>query len=280
MPNTVIRAMGEGGVLTLRLNRPEKKNALSREMYAALTDGLASAAADDAARAVLLAGGEDFTAGNDIADFAADGAAGGGGPLRTSAALDFLEVLIRFPKPVVAAVRGVAIGIGTTMLLHCDAAVAARTARLQMPFTRLGLVPEAGSSVALAARIGQARAQWMLLSGDAVDGERRRREGLVTRAVDDAEVEGRAAAMAGQLAALPPGAVGRHQAVAARAPRRGVEGGHGPGAHRLLRAAAERGSAGDLRRLPQPEGLEAAGGGRRSPFARRARGATTRRGGP
>ena len=207
MPNTVVRTMGEGGVLTLRLNRPEKKNALSREMYAALTDGLASAAADDAARAVLLAGGEDFTAGNDIADFAADGTAGGGGPLRTSVALDFLEALTRFPKPVVAAVRGVAIGVGTTLLLHCDASVAARTARLQMPFTRLGIVPEAGSSLLLATRIGQARASWMLLSGDAVDGETAAREGLVTRAVNDAEVEETAAAMATQLAALPPGAL-------------------------------------------------------------------------
>jgi enoyl-CoA hydratase/carnithine racemase len=208
MPNTVVRAMGEGGVLTLRLNRPEKKNALSREMYAALTDGFASAAADDAARAVLLAGGEDFTAGNDIADFAADGAAGGAdGPLRTGAALDFLEALTRFPKPVVAAVRGVAIGIGTTLLLHCDASVASRTARLQMPFTRLGIVPEAGSSLLLAARIGQARATWMLMSGDAVDGETAARDGLVTRAADDAEVEAAAAAMAAQLAALPPGAV-------------------------------------------------------------------------
>jgi enoyl-CoA hydratase/carnithine racemase len=210
MPSTVVRTMGEGGVLTLRLDRPEKKNALSREMYAALTDGLASAAADDAARAVLLAGGADFTAGNDIADFAADGAApggGGDGPLRTSAALDFLEALTRFPKPVVAAVRGMAIGIGTTLLLHCDAAVVARTARLQMPFTRLGIVPEAGSSLLLAMRVGQARASWLLLSGDAVDGEAAAREGLATRAVDDAEVDGTAAAMAAQLAALPPGAV-------------------------------------------------------------------------
>lgn len=207
MTTAVIRTMGEGGVLTLRLHRPEKKNALSREMYATLADGLHSAAADGTVRALLLAGGADFTAGNDIADFAADGAAGGGGPLRTSAALDFLEVLIRFPKPVVAAVRGVAIGIGTTLLLHCDAAVAARTARLQMPFTRLGIVPEAGSSLLLAMRVGQARAQWMLMSGDALDGEAAARDGLVTRAVDDAEVEGTAAAMAAQLAALPPGAV-------------------------------------------------------------------------
>ena len=211
MPNTVVSAVGEEGVLTLRLNRPEKKNALSREMYGALSDGLRSAADNGAARAVLLAGGEDFTAGNDIADFAADGAAGdgggGGGPQRTSAALDFLEVLVGFPKPVVAAVRGVAIGIGTTLLLHCDASVAARSARLQMPFTRLGLVPEAGSSLLLAARIGQARASWMLMSGEAVDGETAARDGLVTRAVEDAEVEATAMAMAAQLAALPPGAV-------------------------------------------------------------------------
>lgn len=209
MPNTVVRAMDEGGVLTLRLNRPEKKNALSRAMYGALSDGFQAAALDRTVRAVLLAGGEDFTAGNDIADFAADGAApgGDGGPLRTSAALDFLEILVRFPKPVVAAVRGFAIGIGTTMLLHCDAAVVARTARLQMPFTKLGLVPEAGSSLLLAARIGQARASWMLLGSEAVDGETAARDGLVTRVVDDAEVEGTAMAMAAQLAALPPGAV-------------------------------------------------------------------------
>lgn len=206
MPNTVIRSLGEDGVLTLRLNRPEKKNALSREMYGALSDGLHAAAADGAVRAVLLAGGDDFTAGNDIADFAADGG-GGEGPVRTGAALDFLEVLSGCPKPVLAAVRGVAIGIGTTMLLHCDAAVAARTARLQMPFTRLGLVPEAGSSLLLAQRVGQARAHWMLVSGEAVDGETAAREGLVTRAVDDAEVDAAAAAMAAQLAALPPGAV-------------------------------------------------------------------------
>lgn len=208
MPNTVVSAVGEGGVLTLRLNRPEKKNALSREMYGALSDGLHSAEADGAVRAVLVAGGEDFTAGNDIADFAADGGDGaGGGVGRTSAALDFLEVLIRFPKPVVAAVRGVAIGVGTTMLLHCDASVAARNARLQMPFTRLGLVPEAGSSLVLAARVGAARAHWMLMSGEAVDGETAAREGLVTRAAEDSEVEAVAAAMAAQLAALPPGAL-------------------------------------------------------------------------
>jgi len=206
MPNHGVRTMGEGGVLILRLNRPEKKNALSRDMYGALSDGLRSAAEDDAVRAVLLAGGEDFTAGNDIAGFAADGGASEG-PLRTGAALDFLEVLVRFPKPVVAAVRGVAIGIGTTLLLHCDTTVAARNARLQMPFTRLGIVPEAGSSLLLAMRTGQARAAWLLLSGDAVDGETAARDGLVGRAVDDAEVEAAAAAMAEQLAALPPGAV-------------------------------------------------------------------------
>lgn len=206
MATNVVSTTAEGGVLTLRLDRPEKKNALSQAMYAALTDGLRAAADDPALRAVLLAGGEDFTAGNDIADFAAD-AAGDGGPLRASAALDFLEILTRFPKPVVAAVRGVAIGIGTTMLLHCDAVVASRTARLQMPFTRLGIVPEAGSSLLLAHRIGQARASWMLLSGDAVDGETAARDGLVTRAVADTEVDEVANAMAAQLAALPPGAV-------------------------------------------------------------------------
>jgi enoyl-CoA hydratase/carnithine racemase len=203
-----VRTSQDGAVAVIRLARPEKKNALTRAMYEGMAHAIATAEADAATHVILLAGGADFTAGNDIADFAADAAAGSGdGPLRTSAALDFLEALVRFPKPVVAAVRGVAIGIGTTLLLHCDASVASRTARLQMPFTRLGLVPEAGSSLLLAARIGQARATWMLMGGDAVDGDTAARDGLVTRAAEDAEVENTAAAMAAQLAALPPGAV-------------------------------------------------------------------------
>lgn len=200
-----VRSTLKDGVLTLRLDRPEKKNALTGAMYGALLAGLRRAAAEDAVRVVLLAGGTDFTAGNDINDFAGD-AAGEGAP-RTSAAFDFLEALAAMPKPVVAAVRGFAIGIGTTMLLHCDAAVVAQDARLQMPFTRLGIVPEAGSSLLLADFVGRARASWLLLSGEALDGAAAEAAGLVTRAVPDDQVEPTAAAMALALAALPPGAL-------------------------------------------------------------------------
>jgi enoyl-CoA hydratase/carnithine racemase len=130
----------EGGVLTLRLTRPEKKNALTRAMYDGLAQGLHVAATHDETRVVIIAGGADFTAGNDLADFAAVEA----DKPRPGAAFDFLEQIRAFPKPVVAAVRGVAVGIGTTMLLHCDAVVVAKQARLQMPFSRLALVPEGG----------------------------------------------------------------------------------------------------------------------------------------
>jgi enoyl-CoA hydratase/carnithine racemase len=111
-----IRSSTEGGVLTLRLSRAEKKNALTRAMYGSLAATLRAAAEDPGVRVVLVAGGTDFTAGNDITDFTA---AANGAP-RVSAAFDFLEVLAEFPKPLVAAVRGVAIGVGTTLLLHCD----------------------------------------------------------------------------------------------------------------------------------------------------------------
>ena len=193
----------EGGVLTLRLDRPEKKNALTRGMYDAMAHGLQAAAMHDETRVVILAGGTDFTAGNDLSDFAAVEE----GKPRPGAAFEFLEQIRAFPKPVVAAVRGVAVGIGTTMLLHCDAVVVARKARLQMPFARLALVPEGGSSLLLARRVGSALANWWLMSGEAFSGEEAARAGLALRAVEDAQVEAEAAAIAHQLAALPPGAL-------------------------------------------------------------------------
>ena len=193
----------EGGVLTLRLDRPEKKNAMTRGMYDGLAQGLAAAATHDETRVVVLAGGSDFTAGNDLADFAI---AEDGQP-RPGAAFEFLEQIRAFPKPVVAAVRGVAIGIGTTLLLHCDAVVVARQARLQMPFARLALVPEGGSSLLLARRVGTALASWWLMSGEAFSGEEAARAGLALRAVEDDQVEVEAAAIAAQLAALPAAAL-------------------------------------------------------------------------
>lgn len=190
----------EGAVRVLRLARPEKKNALTRAMYDALAEGLRTAQAEETVRAVLLAGGPDFCAGNDIADFANRGEG-------ASPAFAFLEVLVDFPKPLVAAVRGHAVGIGTTALLHADAVVASETARLMLPFAKLALVPEAGSSVLLAHRVGLARASWWLLSGEAFSGAQAAEAGLATRAVPDAEVDSAAFAMAHHLASLPPAAV-------------------------------------------------------------------------
>ena len=193
-----------GAVLTIRLNRPEKKNALTRAMYHAMADGLRQAAGDDGVHVVLLAGGADFTAGNDIADFAK---AGERDPKDPGAAFDFLEAILAFEKPVVAAVRGNAVGIGTTMLLHCDVVVASETARLMMPFTRLALCPEAGSSLLMPARVGPAMANWWLLASAGFSGADAAAAGLATRAVADDEVEATAAQMAATLAALPTGSV-------------------------------------------------------------------------
>ncbi len=194
-----IEISDDGAVRTLRLARPEKKNALTGALYGALTEGLRAAGADGAIRVALVAGGVDFCAGNDIADFAQ----AGDGP---SPAFALLETLAAFPKPLVMAVRGDAVGIGTTMLLHADAVVVSEAARLMLPFARLGVVPEGGSSLLLARRVGEARARWWLLSGDAISGAEAAASGLATRAGPDAEVEGAALAMARQLAALPPGA--------------------------------------------------------------------------
>jgi enoyl-CoA hydratase/carnithine racemase len=197
-----VQAIQAEGIATIRLARPEKKNALTRAMYGALAAGIVAAERDPAIRVILLAGGTDFTAGNDIADFAASREPGEAG-----AAFEFLEAMLHVAKPVVAAVRGHAVGIGTTLLLHCDVVVASETARLMMPFTRLALVPEAGSSMLLAASVGQAHANWWLLSGTPFSGLEAQRAGLAIRAVPDEEVEPVALEMARHLASLPPGAV-------------------------------------------------------------------------
>ncbi len=202
MPEHVHKSF-EGGILTLRLTRPEKKNALTRAMYDGLAQGLRVAATHEETRVVIITGGADFTAGNDLSDFAAVEQ----DKPRPGAAFEFLEQIRAFPKPVVAAVRGVAVGIGTTMLLHCDAVVVAKQARMQMPFARLALVPEGGSSLLLARRVGSALASWWLMSGEAFTGEAAAAAGLALRAVEDGQVEAEGLAIATQLAALPPGAL-------------------------------------------------------------------------
>ena len=137
----------DAGVGSIRIDRPQKKNAITTAMYAAMADALESFEQDDAIRVVAIGGGADFTAGNDLQDFVAASMAGQS--FEDLPVLRFLGCLRDCTKPVVAAVRGNAVGIGTTMLLHVDATVAATTARFRLPFAQLGLVPEAGSSLLL-----------------------------------------------------------------------------------------------------------------------------------
>lgn len=199
-----IRIDDAAGVRHIVIHRPEKKNAFTGAMYAALAEALA--AADEAAdvRCVLLEGaGGSFTAGNDLNDFASN-------PPRDPAnapVFRFLHGLVAFSKPLIAAVDGPAIGIGSTLLLHCDLVFASDRARFAFPFVNLALVPEAGSSVLLAERVGAARAyEWFLL-GEPIDAAEAERSGLVTKVVPQAELARYARARAELIATKPPEAV-------------------------------------------------------------------------
>ncbi len=208
-PHVLVTAAG--GVMTVRIDRPEKKNALGGAMYAALAAALARAAADDAVRVVVLTGGpQTFTSGNDVGEFAKVSTEGGG-----LAAGAFLEELVGFGKPLVAAVAGWAIGIGTTMLLHADFVYAAPDARFRTPFVDLGLCPEAGSSLLMPIVLGTRRAAELLLLGAELDAAGARDAGLVTAIVDDPL--GHAAAIAATLAARAPGALRATKALMRRA---------------------------------------------------------------
>jgi enoyl-CoA hydratase/carnithine racemase len=200
---TEIVVAREGAVLELRIDRAAKKNALTFAMYRALTEALRAGQSDPAVRAVLLTGsGETFCAGNDIADFLA--------PRDDFAAAppsQFIEALVTTEKPLVAAVHGPAVGIGATMLLHCDLVYASTTARLRMPFVSLGLVPEAGSSLLLPRRVGDAVAAEMLLLGAWIDAARAKELRLVNAVLHADELVPFARARAGELAASPPAAL-------------------------------------------------------------------------
>jgi enoyl-CoA hydratase/carnithine racemase len=190
-------------VLEIRLDRPEKKNALTRAMYDAMADAFEQADADPALRVALLTGtGDTFTSGNDITDFQSRGAVDG-----RSSASRFLPAISSMRKPLVAAVNGTAVGVGTTMLAHCDLIVAARSARFVMPFTSLGLVPEAASSLLFPRLLGNQRASALLLLGEPLDAETALQWGFVNRVVDDAALMDAARELARRLAALPPQAV-------------------------------------------------------------------------
>ena len=193
----------DAGVRTIRINRPEKKNALTLAMYHAMTAAVQQANEREAIRCVLFAGGPDvYCAGNDITDFVK---AGAGGLDRD--ALRFLEALARNQKPLVAAVNGAAIGVGTTMLLHCDHVVAGTDATFSTPFLKLALIPEAASTLLAPMRMGHARAFSLLAMGRPLSAADAKDAGVVNTIVDPAEAEAVAVAAAREIAALPPHAL-------------------------------------------------------------------------
>ncbi|MFT3724599.1 MAG: enoyl-CoA hydratase-related protein [Hyphomonadaceae bacterium] len=199
----LVKISVDNGVMEIVWNRPDKKNALSNAMYRAATAALERAVEDKFIRVVLLASeGDSFTSGNDLADFAS-AAMGGEAP----AAGAFIEAIAQFPKPLVAAVPGLAVGVGTTMLLHCDLVFVANDAKLTTPFVNLALVPEAASSMLMPARIGHARAFAMFALGDGFTGARAAQLGLANAAMPAGEVIGAAREAAAKLAKRPLGAV-------------------------------------------------------------------------
>lgn len=187
------------GLLTLGFDRPEKKNAITGAMYQAMADALASADADPAVRAILFRGSDTiFSAGNDLDDFMKRPPGGPDAPV-----LQFLRRISSAGKPLLAAVAGPAVGIGTTLLLHCDMVYAADNARFSMPFVPLGLCPEAASSLLLPRIAGYQRAAEKLLTGDAFDAREALAMGIVNKVLPAAELLAYASAQAHKLIALP-----------------------------------------------------------------------------
>jgi len=192
-----------GNILSIQLNRPAKKNAMTSSMYVTIAELLDTAATDDRIHVVLWhAAGDSFSAGNDLEDFMKNPPGAGESPQAR-----LIRALINFEKPLVAAVQGAAIGGGTTMLAHCDFVYAAESARFQLPFVNLALVPEFGSSYLLPLRFGQARAAELILLGKPFDASRAVDLGLVTEVVPEEKLLATATETARALAEKPAAAV-------------------------------------------------------------------------
>lgn len=198
MPDILIT--DDGPVRVIRMNRPEKKNALTLAMYDAMAEAIEGVGADASIRCIVIAGHESvFCAGNDLNDFVAMAQGGGlGEPI-----LRFLHALARCDIPLVAAVNGAAVGVGATMLFHCDQVIAGQTATLSTPFLALGLVPEGGSSLIAPRLMGHARAFSLLVMGKPLPAEDAKAAGIVNAVVAAAEVDAQALAAARAIAALP-----------------------------------------------------------------------------
>jgi enoyl-CoA hydratase/carnithine racemase len=233
------------GVATIEIARPEKKNALTVAMYQAMADALRAAVADSALRAVLITGQPGiFTSGNDIEDFMSR-QPGEGSDAMASPVFQFMRALIECDKPVVAAVTGAAIGIGTTMLLHCDFVYVSDEARLAMPFVSLGLVPEFASSLLVPQLMGHTRAAEKLMLGDPFTPEQAVDCGIANAVLPLAEVVNHARRIAERFNGLPPGAV-REAKQLMRGPQREL----------MLKTIATEGAL-FAKRLRSPEAMEA-----------------------
>lgn len=192
-----------GATLRIAMSRANKKNALTLAMYDEMVAGLDQAAKDDEIRAVLVTGAPGvFTAGNDLMDFMKAPPSSADTPV-----MRFLHRIAKFEKPLVAAVDGPAVGVGTTMLCHCDYVIATEQARFMMPFTKLGLVPEGGSSLLLPMLVGRQRAAEYLILGRPFDGKQAHTMGLVNQLVAAEDLDRAAMSVCEELAALPKEAV-------------------------------------------------------------------------
>lgn len=239
MPDVIVERIG--AVQRLQLNRPEKKNAITVAMYEAMATALRAADTEPAVRAVLLCGaGEAFTAGNDVRDFIERPPQGPDHPVWR-----FASAITQMQKPLVAAVHGLAIGIGTTMLFHCDVVYAAERTRFSLPFVDLGLVPELGSSLMLPALAGYQKAAELLLLGKPFDEQAARSLGLVADVVPGDRLEETAMAAARSVADKPAAAVRMTKALIKR------------GFAESLAATLQVEGAQFIARLRSPEAMEA-----------------------
>lgn len=199
--SALVRQSTDNNICTLQLNRPDKLNALNREVYAGLTEGFSQANADDNCRVIIIKGTPGiFTAGNDIGDFAAALAEGGG---RFNAPFLLMQAILASDKPIIAAVDGPAIGIGATLLFHCDLVYASFDASFHTPFADLGVCPEFGSSVTFPAMMGSHRAAQLLLLGEPLSATDAERFGLVNALVETEELDITVSKVAERLASKP-----------------------------------------------------------------------------
>ncbi|WP_108945440.1 enoyl-CoA hydratase-related protein [Shewanella halifaxensis] len=197
---STIQVRDDNGVRIITFNRPDKRNAINLQMYTQLTEYLIQGESDNEIRAFMFRGQADcFTSGNDVADFLQNSGLGADHP-----AFRFLFCLLDLQKPVIAAVTGAAVGIGTTMLLHCDLVYADNSAKFQLPFVQLALVPEAGASLLLPLAIGQAKASELLMLGESFNADDAFTYGLINKVVSSDSIFDYALKRAHQLASQPP----------------------------------------------------------------------------